>query len=247
MNKIIDHQISKALNIVLKIEGHDDIKQTLPVFFHGLLNRKNNEYYVIHMLDRINHLYEIFDISDLTDNEYWKEYNKTIYDLLRLMEHLVINKRQIIDCNGNKLTIQEMESKQLVCEYYLKQELCYGSELKIKEIIPISYNIETNKLSNTILYKDLVDIDNNIYYNDKITRKYISPVLLIGIVDREKIEFKTPMSIWNDLIELITRIIRFEDKKSTSILPITIMIDTENKWIDTIRNMTLLIKKKIRK
>lgn len=246
MNTLIDHQISKIFSILTKIEEHVEIIQPLLVFYHGIGKRKNNEFYVMHMLDRVEHLHGMFDVSTLVENKHWIEYNKCVTDLTNLLEHLMFDKRRFVNANGDPISSTELKSKELVNEYYLKQELCYGKELRIKEIIPMSYNVGKDKLEKLILYKDLIDIDKHDYYDENIKQKYISPVFIIGSIDGKNTYLKTPIVIWNELIELIKRIIRFEEKKGINVLPTTIFIDTENKWIDTIREMTLLIKRKIK-
>jgi hypothetical protein len=247
MSDLLSHLIQKILSSLNKIEQHDDLKHTMKVFYDGILERKNNEYYMIHMLDRVKHVHDMFDISDLLENDDWKTYLQDISKLLLILEHTILKNQSIIDAHGNKMQTPEMESKRIVNEYYLKQELCYGKQLKIIQIIPLMYNARKDTMNKIILYNDLVNIDRDDYYDCSMNQKYVFPVIIIGTLDNgEEIEFKTPMKIWGKLIELISRIISYEEKKSKAILPINVFIDIDNKWIEQIRNMTLLIKKKIK-
>lgn len=91
----------------------------------------------------------------------------------------------------------------------------------------------------------MVEIDKDEYYDSKITNKYAYPIIIIGMVDESNdIEFRVHISFWGKLAELINRIIRYEDRKQIEILPVDIYIDNDNKWIDLIRNKTLLVKKR---
>lgn len=145
MSKIIEEHINIILKTLNKIKEHDDLINILNTYYENILNKKQNKYYVIQMLNNVENIHNLFDISDLTKNEYWTLYIHDTLKLYIIIKHLFESK-MIMDTNGNRILTPKMKSKKLVADYYMKQCIRYGKQMKINHIMPIMYNMSKDTL-----------------------------------------------------------------------------------------------------